>query len=112
MSSSRVILALQIGGFAGSLALLAAWHSPIAMAFVTAFAVHFAGDMIFLRQEGLPQIKFNLEQYVKIAPWLQFVGLMLAFGGLVALRHWFGVPLAYVGLGVSAVGFVYDKIYP
>jgi hypothetical protein len=55
---------------------------------------------------------FNLEKYVKLAPWLQFVGYMLALGGLIGLRHWIGVPLAYVGIGVSFAGFVYDKIYP
>jgi len=81
------------------------------MAFAIAFAIHFAGDMIFLRQEGLPKVKFNIEEYIYIAPWLQFVGLMLAFGGLLGLRHWFGIPMAYIGLGVSAVGFVYEKIY-
>jgi hypothetical protein len=54
----------------------------------------------------------DLSRYVKLAPFLQFVGLMLALGGLLALRHWFGVPLAYVGIGVSFAGFVYDMIYP
>jgi hypothetical protein len=54
----------------------------------------------------------NLEKFVKLAPWLQFVGLMLAVGGLLGLRHWFGVPLAYGGIGVSFAGFVYDMIYP
>ena len=54
----------------------------------------------------------KFEQYVKIAPWLQFVGLALATGGLLALRHWFGVPLAYVGIFVSFAGFVYHQIYP
>jgi hypothetical protein len=54
----------------------------------------------------------NLSNYVKLAPWLQFVGLMLALGGLLALSHWIGKPLAYVGIGVSFAGFVYDKIYP
>ena len=70
-----------------------------------------AGDMLFLKQEGLPQMPFNIENYVKLAPWLQFVGLMLAVGGLIGSHHWFGVPLAYVGIGVSFAGFVYDKIY-
>lgn len=55
---------------------------------------------------------FNLEKYVKLAPWLQFVGLMLALGGLIAVRHWFGVPVAYFGIGVSFAGFVYHRIYP
>jgi hypothetical protein len=54
----------------------------------------------------------NLEKYVKLAPFLQFVGYMLVVGGLLALRHKFGVPLAYFGLGASFAGFVYDKIYP
>jgi hypothetical protein len=49
---------------------------------------------------------------VKLAPFLQFVGLMLALGGLLALSHWIGKPLAYVGIGVSFAGFVYDRIYP
>ena len=52
------------------------------------------------------------EKNVKIAPWLQFVGYMLAFGGLLGLHHKFGVPLAYVGLGVSMAGYLYKKIYP
>jgi hypothetical protein len=55
---------------------------------------------------------FRLEEYVKIAPWLQFVGLVVALGGLLALGHWIGKPLAYFGIGVSLAGFVYDKIYP
>lgn len=54
----------------------------------------------------------KFEQYVKIAPWLQFVGYALAVGGLLGVRHWFGVPLAYVGLFVSFAGFLYKKIYP
>lgn len=57
-------------------------------------------------------MSFNIENYVKVAPWLQFVGNMLAFGGLLALSHWYGKPLAYVGLGVSMAGFCYDRIYP
>lgn len=54
---------------------------------------------------------FSLSNYVKIAPWLQFVGLMIAIGGLLALSHWVGKPLAYLGVGVSFAGFVYGKIY-
>jgi len=55
---------------------------------------------------------FDLSKYVKLASWLQFVGLMIVVGGLVGLRHWFGVPVVYLGVGVSFAGFVYDKIYP
>jgi hypothetical protein len=57
---------------------------------------------------SLSTIFNSIDQYIKIQPWLQFVGYMLAFGGLV-LRH----PLvAYVGLGVSMAGWLYEKIYP
>lgn len=54
----------------------------------------------------------GFEAAVKIEPWLQFVGYMLSFGGLIARAHWFGIPLAFVGLGVSMAGFDYEKIYP
>lgn len=57
-------------------------------------------------------MSFNFENYVKIGPWLQFVGLMLVFGGLVAHSHWVGIPVAYVGAAVSLAGFVYNEIYP
>ena len=55
---------------------------------------------------------FDLEKYVKIAPWLQFVGLMVVVGGLLSLSHWVGKPLAFLGVGVSLAGFVYREIYP
>ena len=54
----------------------------------------------------------TVDRYIKIAPWLQFVGLMLAFGGLIFIDHNHAKLVAYVGLGVSTAGFVYDKIYP
>ena len=54
----------------------------------------------------------NIDQYVKLPAWLQFVGYALAVGGLLSLNHFIGKPLAYVGLFVSFAGFVYDKIYP
>ncbi len=54
---------------------------------------------------------FDLSKYVNLAPWLQFVGLMIVVGGLLALSHWVGKPLAYLGVGVSFAGFVYEKIY-
>lgn len=56
-------------------------------------------------------MSFNISEYVKLPAFLQFVGLMLAFGGLLALGHWFGKPLAFVGLGINGAGFLYDKIY-
>lgn len=54
----------------------------------------------------------KIDQYVKLPAWLQFVGLMLAFGGLIFIDHSFAKLVAYVGLGISAAGFTYDKIYP
>ena len=65
---------------------------------------------------------FNIDNYVKIKPWLQFVGYMLIAGGLIAIalniphpvsfsvKLSFGV--AFLGLGVSMAGFDYTKIYP
>ena len=57
---------------------------------------------------SLSSILNSVDQYIKIKPWLQFVGYMLAFGGLVS-KH---PLLAYVGLGVSMAGWLYNKIYP
>ena len=57
-------------------------------------------------------MSFNIDNYIKIKPWLQFVGLMLAFGGLVFIDHSYAKLVAYVGLGVSSAGFAYDLIYP
>jgi len=49
--------------------------------------------------------------------FLQFVGYMLIIGGYtfrdsVVFHHKFGIPVAFVGLGVSMAGFLYDVIYP
>ncbi len=61
---------------------------------------------------SLSTIFNSVDQYIKIKPWLQFVGLMLAFGGLIFIDHHGAKLVAYVGLGISAAGFVYDSIYP
>lgn len=57
-----------------------------------------------------------LDKDVKIRPWLQFVGYMLAFGGLVFTAAkcglGFGVVLTFVALGISMAGFDYKQIYP
>lgn len=111
MTYGKVILTLQIAGIVAAISLLFFPRVPHIF-FAAAFAVHFAGDMLFLEKEGLPQMPFNIDNYVKLAPWLQFVGLVLVFGGLIAVHHWFGVPIAYLGAGVSFAGFIYDKIYP
>jgi hypothetical protein len=54
----------------------------------------------------------NLSNYIKIKPWLQFVGYMLAFGGLIFITHPIAKVVAYVGLGVSMAGYLYNKLYP
>jgi len=56
----------------------------------------------------------GIDKYVKVKQWLQFVGLMLVFGGLVFIVDYPHAAklVAYVGAGVSATGFVYDTIYP
>lgn len=63
---------------------------------------------------SLSTIFNSIDQYVKLQPWLQFVGYMLAFGGTIAaaLKHNIGFYVAFVGLGVSMAGWVYKKIYP
>lgn len=50
----------------------------------------------------------KLDQYIKIQPWLQFVGYMVAFGGLI-VKH---PVVSYAGLGISMAGWLYKKIYP
>jgi hypothetical protein len=55
----------------------------------------------------------KIDQYVRLPAWLQFVGLMLAFGGLIFINEYHAAKLvAYAGLGVSSAGFCYDLIYP
>lgn len=63
---------------------------------------------------SLSSILSNIDKYIKIKPWLQFVGYMLAFGGTIgaALKHQSGFYVAFVGLGVSMAGWLYNKIYP
>lgn len=61
---------------------------------------------------NLSYIFNNIDNYIKEGPWLQFVGYMLTFGGLLGHSHWFGVPLAYLGLGIGMAGYLYKKIYP
>ena len=55
---------------------------------------------------------FDLSKFVKIGPFLQFLGYMVALGGLIWHTHWYGVPTAYGGIGLSFAGYLYDKLYP
>ena len=61
---------------------------------------------------SLSTILSSFSQAVKLKPWLQFVGYMLAFGGLIFIEHPGAKVVAYVGLGVSMAGYLYNKIYP
>ena len=61
----------------------------------------------------------TFEKNVKEAPFLQFVGYMLTFGGLIGIAleackpvHKFPFVVAFTGLGVSMAGYLYKKIYP
>jgi hypothetical protein len=61
---------------------------------------------------NLSTILNSVDKYIKIKPWLQFVGYMLAFGGLVFIEHPIAKVVAFLGLGVSMAGYLYEKIYP
>lgn len=60
----------------------------------------------------------SIDQYIKIGPWLQFVGYMLIVIGLVFTgatqgKHLvIGLGTAAVGTGISMAGWLYKKIYP
>ena len=81
---NKLILSLQIAGFlAAVVALAVLWHhDPYTAYFVAAFAVHMAGDLMSVKKEGLP-MSFKISNYVKPAPWAQFVGHMLLLGAIV-----------------------------
>ena len=63
---------------------------------------------------SLSSVLANIDKYVKLPAWLTFVGYMLVAGGLIGQRYHaeFGTAVAYVGLGVSMAGWLYDRIYP
>lgn len=76
-----MILFLQVSGFA---AMVVLWiltlfgHAIGPTWFMLSFAVHFTGDILFLKKEGLP-VSFNLGSIeksflsrVKLLPWAQF----------------------------------------
>ena len=59
----------------------------------------------------------KFETYVKIAPWLQFVGLALAavmlyFVPTFTLVTHVAKGIAVIGIFVSFAGFDYKKLYP
>lgn len=108
--TGKIILGLQVSGFILASLMLLIPSAPH-WSFVLGFAIHLAGDLWLISIKGLPDMPFDLSKYVKVSPFFQFVGLALATGGLLALSHWFGKPLAYFGIFMSFAGFIYDKIY-
>jgi hypothetical protein len=59
---------------------------------------------------------FDIEKFVKLPAFLQFVGMFLVLGMLLVLdAH--GVAghvakfVAFISLGVAFAGFLYDKLY-
>lgn len=76
-----MILALQVSGFA---AMVVLWvltlfgHTIAPNLFMLSFAVHFTGDILFLKREGLPvslnfgKLEKSFLSRVKLLPWAQF----------------------------------------
>ena len=52
----------------------------------------------------------NLEKYVYLSPWLQMVGVILTFGGLMG-AHGYARWIGFVGLGVAIAGRLYRYVY-
>ena len=64
---------------------------------------------------------FDIDKYVKLSTWLQFVGIVLAF---IAVGHMPSAPIipaihfigwkgiADLALGVASAGRLYNAIYP
>lgn len=53
----------------------------------------------------------NLEKYLILPNWLQFVGAMIALiGG--ARAHGLAAVLVFVGVGMAGAGRLYKWIYP
>ena len=53
----------------------------------------------------------KLDQYVKLPTWLQMVGTILCFGGLMG-AHGFARWIGFLGLGMAVVGRLYRYAYP
>lgn len=116
-----VVLTLQVSGFFGYLALRllhVRGHWPDA-----AFSVHFVGDILFILKEKLMSELQKLEEsflsHVKLWPWAQFVGAMLAFLGLLVAAHnpdgygfWFvaGNVGTAAGVAVSLSAFLFSVV--
>jgi len=99
-----LILFLQIGGFVT--ALFGLRSTDPHRIFLSGFAVHVVGD-VFAVAGGL---NVKISNYIKPAPWLQFVGLMLAIGASTVFLslHWRTALFAGVAANALALGaFLY-----
>lgn len=83
--SDKAILAIQVSGFIGALAVLPFMHGWAQALFSTGFAVHFIGDLFRLDKDGVINVMgffkklfAKAQEYVKLVPWLQYVGLQVA----------------------------------
>ena len=61
---------------------------------------------------SLSSLLGSIDKYVKLKPWLQFVGYMLIAGALIFISRPHALLVAYLGLGISMAGYLYDKLYP
>jgi hypothetical protein len=60
----------------------------------------------------LSKIKAIIASDVLLAQWLQYVGTILLFGGLIFLHSAHGPLVCYLGAGIELTGLVYKIIYP
>lgn len=51
--SDGTILAIQVGGFVGALVVLPFLHGPAQILFSVCFSVHFVGDLLRLKKDGV-----------------------------------------------------------
>jgi hypothetical protein len=109
-------LGLQASGFFVSLfALFLHWQ---AVWFVVAFAVHVAGDVLFISAEGLPKFMSNFlsgisswfDTSVKKKNWIQYVGLALAAIFTASVHGWQKYAVL-VSLLLSGAGALYYALY-
>jgi hypothetical protein len=91
------------GGFAGFSTEGLVWS------FIGSLATHLTGDALSVRNKIMA---FDVEEYLKLPAFLQFVGLMVAAGALFLSGAGHGAKIVgFLGLGFSLAGFVYEKIY-
>jgi len=53
----------------------------------------------------------NFINNLKLPNWLQAVGVIIAYGGLILHNYKLGIPLSFVGLSIAVIGRLYDFVY-